>query len=1215
MRKAFIVLLALIVISIDFLIAQENHSCGSHLLHERRMEYDNSYRNRFLQNENEVFQNTLTPALKHRSGKSAATIYYIPVVTHIIHNNGPENITDASVVNMINELNNAFAALAPYNGFSSVDTEIRFCIAKQDPNGNATSGITRFVDPVNTSITYFDPIKDQAIKNIVRWNTNKYLNVWIIKEIVGSVAGYAYMAGAHGTSVDGIIVEASNYNVKVMAHEIGHYFNLFHTFEAGCPNLNCLTNGDRVCDTPPDDLKFSCGPVNSCSTDPADISLNNPFRPTGLGGIDDQNDLSNNYMDYTSFSCMNAFTNGQKSRMRTSLEGIRSSLLTSLGCTDPCAAPVSFDLTISGTTEVGFPITITNTTTNATNYLWYINGILFSSTTNILYTFSSEGTYTIKLIASNSNPSCTRDTTFSIKISCSNITVTFSSSSTNVLVGDVVNFSNNTITALDTTGKNKWYVNGVLASSTKDFSKLFTTNGTYTVRLEVGNTINSCIGSFEQVVKVKCGATAAFIPSSNNVSFNTTINFTNTSNGAVSYDWFVNSVFESNIVNHSKNFTVPGSYIIALVANNGLCKDTSYQVITVYDPEACFASTDQSKNWHFGSQAAIQFNSGIPSPITSSAMFANEGVASISSNTGTRLFYTNGISVWHQLNALMPNGNSLAGGFSSTHAALIVPVPLKDSLYYIFTTSNSSNIYELRHSQVNMKLNGGLGDIIVATKNTFLLSPSGEKVAACLHGNGCNVWVVGQKMGTNEFYAWEITSAGISSTPVVSSTGPVVALAKGEFKFSSDGKYLGLVENAPKGQGTISPPSGTTNSVSLYDFDVFTGIVTYRWKDPSYIGQAPYGLSFSPLASKLYVSTTLEERSSQGSMLVNNIYQYNLLLASNAAVVASKTSVLMDANLGFRAIGSIQPAPNGLLYFAYSNSSQLGSITLPEATGALCSPNLNAVSLSGKSSTLGLPSFLNSQVGQATIQYSCSTNYALQFSYASLLSPIDEVYWNFGDPSTGAANISTDASPTHMFSAPGTYTVKVILKRACICAKAEIQVTVPFSCTLSSCLLYFKHQQKNDADYLHWMLSPNCATNIIVEKSLDGLVFWPVTQVDAYTADTFINASANYYYRLKVFNTANEYFYSSTVFLDKKNNLETQDLVVFPNPSEQWIAIQSGLMEGNFEIQLFDIQGKLIAKVMKKSAEPIDVSSLNSGLYILRVSIGQSQWYKRFEKY
>src|SRR5688500_10818885 len=71
----------------------------------------------------------------------------LPVVVHIIHNNGSENISDAQAITAIQNLNAAYANTGFYDPSNGVNTEIQFCLAQRDPNGNATNGITRNVSP------------------------------------------------------------------------------------------------------------------------------------------------------------------------------------------------------------------------------------------------------------------------------------------------------------------------------------------------------------------------------------------------------------------------------------------------------------------------------------------------------------------------------------------------------------------------------------------------------------------------------------------------------------------------------------------------------------------------------------------------------------------------------------------------------------------------------------------------------------------------------------------------------------------------------------------------------------------------------------------------------------------------------------------------------------------------------------------------------------
>ena len=96
-------------------------------------------------------------------------------------------------------------------------------------------------------------------------------------------------------------------------------------------NNDCTTDGDKVCDTPP---KFvpsfgngSCEtPTNTCMTDEDDTSANNPYRAVALGGLGEQLDMFANYMDYTG-SCWDAFTEGQKVRMKANITSNRMNLV------------------------------------------------------------------------------------------------------------------------------------------------------------------------------------------------------------------------------------------------------------------------------------------------------------------------------------------------------------------------------------------------------------------------------------------------------------------------------------------------------------------------------------------------------------------------------------------------------------------------------------------------------------------------------------------------------------------------------------------------------------------------------------------------------------------------------------------------------------------------------------------------------------------------
>ncbi len=272
--------------------------------------------------------------------------YSLPVVVHIIHNNGPENISDAFVQAAIQHLNEGFAHTGNYGSQGpGTDMQISFCLAKRTPTGTSTNGINRIQSALTDMTLETDDI---AVKDLSRWNPTDYINIWIVKSINSlssgpGVVGYAYLPSSHGQPEDGLVIEAGMFgsasiNDVVVNHEMGHYLGLYHTFQGGCENNDCLAQGDRICDTPPDQGQHTACPFNSCQTD-ADAPAPNPFTT-------DVNDLTENFMDYSPLSCVYSFTSGQRTRMHQFLDGARSSLLQSKGCLSPCVNPLTAGFTM-----------------------------------------------------------------------------------------------------------------------------------------------------------------------------------------------------------------------------------------------------------------------------------------------------------------------------------------------------------------------------------------------------------------------------------------------------------------------------------------------------------------------------------------------------------------------------------------------------------------------------------------------------------------------------------------------------------------------------------------------------------------------------------------------------------------------------------------------------------------------------------------------------
>ncbi len=364
----------------------QQFSCGFDEARQNLFITDPSYRQQEKNADELLYRQAMHPLSRERNARSVS---YIPVVVHVVHQNGPENLADSTIIAGIAQLNLCFQNAPPYYDPSGTDAGIQFCLASVDPYGNPTTGITRSVSPLtDLSLPGSD---DLLMKNLARWEPQLYLNIWVIRN-TGSpaVGGYATYPASAGNGYDGIVVQYNVFTPYTLSHEAGHYLGLHHTFRGGCSNTNCLLDGDMVCDTPPDATSNQVCPNNSCSTEMNDTSGFNPFT----GDVAD----SPNYMDYT--NCPLLFTPGQSNRMNAALNGIRTALLQSNGCGSNPGGPVPVaSFTVSSGCNGAV---LTNTSVNSVGAQWDYNGdgLIDNAGNTVVYNAPATGYYTVTLYAS-----------------------------------------------------------------------------------------------------------------------------------------------------------------------------------------------------------------------------------------------------------------------------------------------------------------------------------------------------------------------------------------------------------------------------------------------------------------------------------------------------------------------------------------------------------------------------------------------------------------------------------------------------------------------------------------------------------------------------------------------------------------------------------------------------------------------------------------------
>jgi hypothetical protein len=283
-------------------------------------------------------------------GLTIGTDYIIPVVVHIIHNNGAENISNAAVERAIESLNIFFAGTSAFDqnidaSFIPVrgafDTKkLRFVLAKFDPQGNPTTGIDRQVDGFYTFRG-----NNPDMRLTYHWPRDKYFNIYVVRQAVdgSGTSGFATfppnVASEEDAYLDGHVMSAWAFGehgemvqnwFHNLSHEVGHWLNVYHIW------ANAGGNGDDVY------CNFDDSVVDTPNTKGNSISdLDNypgPGAVTNCGTVDNLT----NMMDYTA-STYAMFTQGQKIRMeaalnssvadRNNLWSIDNVLTTLYGCT------------------------------------------------------------------------------------------------------------------------------------------------------------------------------------------------------------------------------------------------------------------------------------------------------------------------------------------------------------------------------------------------------------------------------------------------------------------------------------------------------------------------------------------------------------------------------------------------------------------------------------------------------------------------------------------------------------------------------------------------------------------------------------------------------------------------------------------------------------------------------------------------------------------
>ena len=297
-------------------------TCGTMDVHYRLLRTIPEYAEARAASENQAQRAAMSPVI----GRTGCT--RIPVVVHVVYKTAVQNISAAQIQSQVDVLNEDFrqknadlatvpAPFAPTTG----DARIEFKLASTDPAGNPTTGITRTAT-ATTAFSDDDSVKSAATGGADAWPSDKYLNIWVCP-LAGGLLGYAQFPGGPAAT-DGVVIRHSAFGTvgtaaapfnlgRTATHEIGHWLNLRHIW--GDDGTGCA-GSDFVADTP-----NQGGP-----------NYGTPAFPRVSCGNGPNGDMFMDFMDYVDDSAMTMFTAGQVTRMQAALDGLRSSIGTTIPC-------------------------------------------------------------------------------------------------------------------------------------------------------------------------------------------------------------------------------------------------------------------------------------------------------------------------------------------------------------------------------------------------------------------------------------------------------------------------------------------------------------------------------------------------------------------------------------------------------------------------------------------------------------------------------------------------------------------------------------------------------------------------------------------------------------------------------------------------------------------------------------------------------------------
>ncbi len=430
-------------------------------------------------------------------------------------------------------------------------------------------------------------------------------------------------------------------------------------------------------------------------------------------------------------------------------------------------------------------------------------------------------------------------------------------------------------------------------------------------------------------------------------------------------------------------------------------------------------SQNETNNWYFGEHAGVAFNSGDPIALYNGASTSwGGGTACYSDTNGLIMFYTNGESIWNSLHQVMLNGDNIGGNMQATQAAIILPLPQSNNIFYVFTVGSRNSPRGLKYTIVDMNLDGGLGVVTEKNKSVTAASDANIFLTAVRHHNDKDWWLIVRRLNNDNYASFLLTSNGLNTTPVISPT-----------RFFSTGNLNSGQMKASPDRSLLITSFFCASPAIEYDLEMNSFNSTTGQVEPKFVfgiwGEHNKGIEYSPDSKFLYVEYFAPFSGSD----TLDMAQYELNNLDSLQFFQSKVIFARFGSVNSTR-GLMQLASDGKIYaMGIDNfpSSYLNVITEPWKKGSACNMQTNSIWLGGRSFEGSLPNFPQDLLYRFVWSGGLCAGVPFKFRHRFIPEP-DSIHWDFGDPGSGVANTSTLHNPSHTFSAGGTYEVYTYVK-------------------------------------------------------------------------------------------------------------------------------------------------------------------------------------------